>query len=177
MTACSVAILAMVLQDQQMDQHGTLTMGPGLTIVRNGAKLEAIGSVLIVPGDTVTVASSSTEKFSITCPDNSVITMMPGSALRVDRWGEREEYVLKGGSFKVFSCPHSAPHGHREVSLRTCCIRTWWPQQMTDVNFKVHVVGARRCKFDWQSGIVHQQEHSGNRMFGSVKVIHASPKR
>lgn len=160
----SLAALVVGSQMSPMDQHATIVVGPGLQVMRAGQVLEASGAIPVVYGDTLSV--TGTEKFNLICPDNSIITLRPGSTLRVDRYMGHPEYSFKKGSFHVYSCAHAAPPGHPDISIKTCCIRIWYPEQYDDTNFDVTVVGSRHCQIKHQSGMFFQQEHVGGRNIG-----------
>ncbi|MEQ1821010.1 MAG: hypothetical protein ABL949_00700 [Fimbriimonadaceae bacterium] len=165
-----LAALASTGQKANISQHATIAMLPGVKVMRNGSMVQASGSVIeLQDGDSVTVNSPTGERYTMICPDNSVVTFHSGAAFRIeDPVRGREEYVLTKGKFDIWSCPHGAPPGCQEVSFRTCCLRLWYNDQMSDVRTSVQVVGHENCIIKTTSGIVWKQKTQGATPVGSA---------
>lgn len=169
-TTLLAALVGVSIQDENIGKGATITMLPGVQVQRNRRTLPTDGkSIRLTDGDRVSIHSPASERYSMIAPDNSVVYFHSGSSFRVEkRSANREEYVLTRGKFDIWSCPHGAPEGAREVSFRTCCIRIWYGDQKEDVRVSVRVVGHERCEIKTTSGIVWKQKTEGPTAVGPI---------
>ena len=167
MIVCAAFAAAIGQVDNVLSKSATIPMMPGVTVVRNGRTLPTNGEMTtLMHCDQVSISS---EGVCMITPDNSIVNFHTGSKFWVDdNPAGREEYVLTAGSFDIWSCPHDASADGQQVSFRTCCIRTWYPDQKDDIMLHIKVVGHEMCETRAKSGIVYRQKTKGRKGYGAV---------
>lgn len=168
----SALVLMATMPVQSIGQGGTLALGNGVSVQRGGSTMES-GAIILRDKDIVSLAADAKEKMCFIAPDNSIITFWPGARFRVEDQGRmnREDYVLLAGKYHAYSCPHGAPPGARTITLRTCCIQVWWPEQRGDLNLEVTVVGHEKCIVNVKTGTAFRQKTKGPVGYGAITTL------